>query len=105
MKILKFGTKNAIFRLKFEKPVVIFEISTNEFPNLRPKIWVLCKTNAKVCIKQKKWICDQNALFLVFWGCSFEKLLSYFKSALYGKKAKLRAKIKVPKFGTKNALC
>ena len=63
-KILKFGPKKSflsIFRLKFEKANVIFEISTREFIE-RPKIE---QNNNKDNSNNKKW--NQKCLICVFW--------------------------------------
>ena len=120
IKTLNFGPKRSflcIFRLKFEKASVIFEISTLKFIQI-PKIeknnnndnsnnikwnqkclfWVflpvnlknycyiwnqhprICR-NAKNCSKQKKANLGPKMLYLGIFGCKFEKLLIYLKSA------------------------
>ena len=69
----KFGSKNALFgyfKLEFEKTIVIFDASILEFVKMQSS------AQNKKCSSL-----GSKSLYSGF-GCNFEKLLSYLKSAL-----------------------
>ena len=94
-KILKFQTKNVllgIFRLKIRK-------NDCDIWNHPPRF---CR-NSKNGVKQKKTNLGPKMPYVGILGCRFEKLLSYFQHLRICQTAKFREKLKIFKFGTKNA--
>ena len=81
-----------IFKVEFEKTIVISKISTLE--SVIKQSFVQNKETSNL---------DQNYFIWVLAVCNFEKLLSHLKSALC-QSAKFCTKIKILKFGIKNAL-
>ena len=83
-----------IYGLEFENVIVIFEISALEFSLLQSLVW-----------KWKSLILGPKMPYLGFCRLTFErKLLLYLKQPRILQNAKLHAKSKILKFGTKYAL-
>ena len=99
MKILKFGRKRlllSIFKLKFEKANVIFEISTLKFIQI-PKIE---QNNKDDNNNNKKW--NQKCLIWVFWPVNLKNhCYIWNQHARICRNAKNCSKQKKSKFGTK----